>query len=298
MTQRFAALPGKTKGILCLVFSTFTLAWMQALVGLLGEDFGIWQMLLVRSVVNAIVAGGILFAGGSRKLVDFLGTPSQQPFLLFRSVFSCASLTLLFYASARGAQADVAIINNLRPFFIAVLAVLFLRERPTRALFPALALAFLGTLIASRPVFATAALPLLAALASAIVSSVVFVAIRRYQGICGGMTMALHYALVCMLIALPPALAQYRAPTAGQWALLLGMGLVASVCQILQVYTYLFAPPAEISVYGYLGIPFSMLFGYLLLGQAVTSHACAGTCIILCAALLKHRWDRSEAKGQ
>ena len=72
------------------------------------------------------------------------------------------------------------------------------------------------------------------------------------------------------------------------------LGILAALVQICLTYSYRMAPAGEVSVYNYSGIIFSMIFGYLILGQAVGVTSILGGALVIGASLLVYFYNRKH----
>ena len=58
-------------------------------------------------------------------------------------------------------------------------------------------------------------------------------------------------------------------PTGREFFLLMLIGIFGGFGQIALTYSYRMAPAAEISIYNYSGIVFSIILGYIFLGEVL-----------------------------
>ena len=64
------------------------------------------------------------------------------------------------------------------------------------------------------------------------------------------------------------------------------IGVCGSLGQICITYAYRFAPAGEISIYNYTGIIFSMLLGYTVLGESLSSTTLIGSVFVIIGSLM------------
>ena len=83
----------------------------------------------------------------------------------------------------------------------------------------------------------------------------------------------------------PAVLLDFTVPAPVQWLALIGIGVFGGLGQITQMWAYERAPVGEINIYGYSGILFSMLLGFLFLREHVTAAAAIGGALVLAAGI-------------
>ena len=64
------------------------------------------------------------------------------------------------------------------------------------------------------------------------------------------------------------------------------IGVGGSFGQIAITYAYRFAPAAEVSIFNFTGILFTVLFSTLLLGEQIKPNSIVGALLVLAASLL------------
>jgi drug/metabolite transporter (DMT)-like permease len=274
----------KQKGILFMLLSAFSFAFMQALVGLLGPTVNIWEMLVIRSIINCVV----IFILIRRKGALLFGSRGQQPALFARSILGTLGMICMFYAASNGNQADVTILNKTSLFLIAIFAVIFLKEKPSKILLPVLILAFVGTYISSQPAFNTNLLSTLAALGSSIATAFTAMLLRYFRGKSDALTVVFHLSCVTAIMALPGIKMDFLLLTQSQWILLILMGIAGAIGQIMVTLAYQLVPAGEVSVYNYSGIIFSMILGFLILGQPIHGYSVIGGGLLIVASVLMY----------
>ena len=134
-----------------------------------------------------------------------------------------------FYAIARLRLADAVLLNQSMPLFIPLVERAWLGERIPPRLWGVLALGFAGLMLILRPgtgVFEPAAL---FGLASAVLASVAQVGIRRLTRTEPVTRIVFYFGLVASVVALPPAVYWWKTPSPATWAVLLLMGVFATV---------------------------------------------------------------------
>ena len=271
----------KQKGIILMLLSALSFAAMQVVVKLTRE-IPTMEQIFVRNLFILIAAFFII----RRKRGSLYGPLHYQPQLFGRSLFGFLGLITLFYASSHAAQGDVTVLNKLSPVFVTLLAVLFMHEKLPKIQIPALALSVLGAFIVFRPSFSSNPFPLFMALLSALTSGVAYTFLGYFKDKVDGLTVIMHFSTFSAVASLPFMLMDFVMPDLGQFLLLLLIGVFGSLGQAFITYAYRYAPASEISIYNYSGILFSLLLGFLILGEPVKGSSVFGGALVAAASLM------------
>lgn len=274
-----------------MLLSALLFAAMQLAATITGPDIPVMEQLLFRNVFSLVFLA--LF---HKKGNTWLGTRAQQPLLWAWSLTAGLSVVCLFLSVREGDQGSVAVICRTSGFWVTLLAWLFLKEKISRLQLLAVFLAFAGAALTAGPVSAggMSAFSAGMALAEAILASLSTLFLGMLKNKADPLAVAIHFSVVCILLSLPFTLANFVRPSGGQLLCMLFVGLFGAAGQLAQIWSFARAPVAEVNIYGYSGILFSMLLGRLFLGEVVGMRALAGAAIIIGAALLTYRGAHRE----
>lgn len=128
--------------VLSAVFAALTS--ILAKVGIEGVDSDLAT--LIRTFVIVIVLGVFVFAAG-KWTNPFSLRPKTLTFLLLSGLATCASWICYFRALQLGEASKVAPVDKLSVVLVALLAVLFLGERPSVKDWIGIALVGIGTIV-------------------------------------------------------------------------------------------------------------------------------------------------------
>jgi drug/metabolite transporter (DMT)-like permease len=213
---------------------------------------------------------------------------------LVRGLAGVSAVACYFFAIARLRLADAVLLNQSMPLFIPLVERVWLGERVPRRLWGVLALGFAGLLLILRPgtgVFEPAAL---VGLASAVFASVSQVGIRRLTRTEPVARIVFYFGLVASAVALPPAAWWWKNPSAGTWAVLLLMGVFATVGQFTLTRAYLHAPAASVGPFLYAGPVFAGLLDWILWSRLPDALFVVGATVVVLSASLALRLRHPE----
>jgi len=217
---------------------------------------------------------------------------------LVRGLAGVSAVACYFYAIARLRLADAVLLNQSMPLFIPLVERLWLGEKVPRRLWGVLLLGFVGLLFILRPgsgVFDPAAL---VGLASAVLAAIAQVGIRRLTRTEPVTRIVFYFGLVASVVALPPALYSWRSPSAATWAVLLLMGVFATVGQLTLTRAYVHAPAARVGPFLYVGPVFAGVLDWALWGRLPDLLFVVGAVLVVSAATLAlRRQPRATARA-
>lgn len=267
-----------------MMFSGLSFALMGAMVKYAGE-IGLPAKVFFRNLVTL----GITSAIALRMRENPLRPTANWPGLLLRSVAGLAGVFLYFLALGKLNLADASLLNKTSPFFVAIFAVVLLKEKFNRALLSALIMAFVGALLIIKPRFDLSALPALAGFASGMFAGLAYVLVRSLKGRESPNRIIFTFSLFSTLATAPFLLVSAFDPTTAQWFALVGTGVFAAGGQFGLTFAYHQAAAARISIFSYLHVLFALLIGYLFWNEKPDLASLLGGVLIVAAAVKTHR---------
>lgn len=267
---------------------------MDATAKHLGAQFDALQVTFVR------FAAGCLFAV---PLWLWWRTPwparSQWPWHGLRAVLLLVALLCWFSSLSRLPLVQALGVGYTAPIFIALLAMLVLRERPERTIWLALALGLAGVAVALWPELSASAdagsAARIAGLALAAVSAVSYAGVvvlwRRQAQQDALWTILLVQNLLPLLLLAPLAVWRWQ-PMAlpDLWPSLL-MGALATLGLLAMTWAFTHIEASRAAPMEYTGMVWGALLGYTLFGEVPTGWnlASAGLILLGCVLLLPRR---------
>ncbi|MDR1895011.1 MAG: DMT family transporter [Spirochaetales bacterium] len=246
-------------------------------------ELTVFQTTLFRSLVNLgiILVPMIKKAAGGPGAELFWGRRGNRRFLMLRAVCGLLGVGALFYALPRMPIGDSSALSRLHPFFITLLAALFLKEKITPPRILALIIGFAGALFILKPRFDFSLLPGLLCFSASLWTAGAYTALHCLGGREAPETPVFWFAGLTILVTLIPALAFWVSPSPAGWACLLAAGGFAALSQFCITRAYQGAPAGAISVFEYTHILFSLLLGWFLLGETPDLWSLLGSLMII-----------------
>ncbi len=201
-----------------------------------------------------------------------------------RIIWGLIGMAGAFHGYATLPLASVTALGFTMPLFLTLLAVPLLGERIDGRRLAAVLAGFLGVMVMLRPGGGGPGqwLDYLAVLAAALAWALAMISIRR-MGEAGesGVTIVAWFAIGCSAISVVFALPVWVWPSAGQWALLAGVGLVSAVAQLMMTEAYRRGDTTLVAPFEYSAILWTTLLGVLVWGEAPDGYDALGIAILV-----------------
>ena len=269
-----------------MLISALGFALMSALVkeaGLLGIP--LLQIIFVRAVISIALSLADIHRAGVHPL-------GHRRVLLFgRGLSGFLALTGVFYALLHLSMAQATILQYLHPVFTALLAFVFLAERPTAATLASITLSLLGLICMVMPYWESGASapaslwPVMAGLGGALGSGIAYTLVRKLVATEHPSVIVLYFPLVCVPGTLFLGGADFVWPTATGWWVLLGVGCFTQVGQLALTKAMQRDAASRVTSLSYLQIIFAAVLGWWVFGEIPTQATVLGGSFILLGAV-------------
>jgi drug/metabolite transporter (DMT)-like permease len=258
----------------------------------LSASLPIAQIVWARYVGAAVIA---LVA--SRPLSRPALLRSRRPRLqLLRSVLLFVATTANVFAVRQLQLSETATISFLTPVFVALLAGPVLGEKVSAERMIAIALGFLGVLIATRPGTGAFQPIVLLAVAGVVCNSLYVLATRKLAGADSPQT-TLAWTQVAGLVFLTPILPWvWKQPgSAAVWAVMGVMGVFGAASHGMLIVAHRYAPAPTLTPFTYTQLIWMIISGVVVFGQWPAPTTLVGAALVVaCGAYLAVK----ERKGR
>jgi len=266
-------------------------ALQDAIVKWLVADYGVPEILFVRSLVIVLIAGVL---ARYRRHPSILKSPHRGTVLLRATLMLVA--WLLFYNSARYlGLAELTTLYFSAPIIVMFLSILILKEKISTGRWIACIAGFIGVCVAANPTHSPNLLPaamcLIAGFCWALSTIFIRLVSRTESTLTQMFATSLLFAIACGLW-LPWA---WKTPDAIGVALMIGLGLVATLGQFLLYEGFRHAPASALAPVEYTGLIWAFLYGYALWAEIPTMNVFVGAVLIVVSSLVLILWERRAA---
>lgn len=269
-----------------MVVAAFFFGLMGVFVKLGSASLSSSALVFWRTLIGVLLLGIPALLKGQRFATPCLRRHIQRGLLAY------TSLLLYFYAIAHLPLATAVTLNYTSPMFLALLSVVFLREKLSpRALF-ALALGFVGVVLLLRPTLASDAwLVGLMGLCSGLLAGWSYLHVRELARLGEPeWRIVFYFALIATLGGAVLVSFEGWQPMDGYTMLMVaGLGITATIAQLAMTRAYKVGNKLVAANLSYLTVVFSTLLGVLLWDESLPGASLSAIILIVISGMLASR---------
>ncbi|MEZ5830039.1 MAG: DMT family transporter, partial [Dongiaceae bacterium] len=263
-------------------------------------DYPVHQAIAIRGIVAVLILLGYIAYSG--KLASLRS--ERTGLLIVRGLVLMVAYTTYYLAFPSMKLANIVALWFTVPLFVTALSGPFLGEKVGARRWVATIIGFVGVLAIQRPLTADFTAASLLPLASALTYSISALMARRMGETESAPVMSFYQNLVYLLVALVMAavfggggfagsanpsleflVRGWVSPTARDFALLAGCGVIASVATVLLTQAYRLAEANFVACFEYTAIIWAILGGYMFFGEVPSISSLLGAALIVVAGL-------------
>jgi drug/metabolite transporter (DMT)-like permease len=283
--QKQAAASGRVEnvpsGIVMMIAATLLFAAASAASKWLVGVYPVGEVLFLRSFSSfASCAAMMLPVTG----LSVFATHRPRDHILRGLSQSVSQLALLLAFSLMPLAGAVAI-NFSSPLFAALVSIVWLKERAGWVRGGALIVGFVGVLVVTNPGANSLTLGALFALINAVMYGTVTVAVRGMTKTESANTLVIWQLLMLTVMHSFLLLFGWRSPTALDWVLLFGSGLVNMIGQWCWTKALHLAPAPAVTPFYYLMLVWALMFGFVIWGEVPGPSLLIGSGIVVATGL-------------
>ncbi|HTO81183.1 MAG TPA: DMT family transporter [Methylomirabilota bacterium] len=295
LRARWRRLSGNSRGALWMLASGVVFSVMALAIKLLGQRLDNLQIGFFRVVVGfAAVLPFVARAGLARVRTRHLHVHA------IRAVFGLLAMYCSYYAIAHMPLADYTALSFTKPLFATFLAVVILHEVVRWRRWTATAIGFLGVIVMVRPGATTAFQPAaLAALVEAFSIAFLVTLVKRLPPQETTTGMLFHFGLFASVLSLGPAIYAWQWPTAFEWLLLIGVGVLGAMAQSFWIRSFRAGDASVVAPFDYLRLLFAGFIGFAVFSELPTLWTLIGAGVIVTSTLyIAHREAQLSRKSR
>jgi drug/metabolite transporter (DMT)-like permease len=255
-----------------------------------------WQVVaFARSTLIVLLVGGL--AAWNRTPFVFF-RPAR---LWLRSLSGSISLLCTFYAFMHLPVSNVLTLTNLFPIWVAVLSWYVTGVRPSARVGLAIACAIGGLFLLPQPELEGGKLAFWIAIGASFFTAVAMLGLHRLHDV-NPKAVVVHFSMVSLLFVtlafwiFPRTASPSSLSDPVTWFELLGVGVSASVGQLLLTKAFAAGDPSKVSVVGLTSVVFALLLDVAISRHAIDSRSMLGMALILLptAWVMLERHEKDE----
>lgn len=279
-----------TLGVALMAAGYFVFALNDALGKYLVASFGVAQLVAIRSVGSFLVLGPMLLRKGENPFRRI-----ERPLLQVARVAFATLDTGLFYAACVFMPlADVMTFYMAGPIYTLLAARLLLGEQIGWRRWTAIAVGFVGVLIALKPSTASLTGPALLALVGSVCYSLALVLNRMLPGT-SSTALGTFQTVGALVAAGLLAVLDWRPLTGSGVFWMMFLGVVAISAHLMIIQAMKLAPVAVLAPFQYTLLLWGIVMGWAIFGDVPGWNVLAGAGVIVAAGLfIFHREKRVQ----
>ncbi|BBK44610.1 multidrug transporter [Allostella vacuolata] len=280
LAARWSGLAPTSRGLAWFLLDQVLLVSTFVLIKWLGAHYSVFQIVFLRLAVGLVVLAPKIAALGPAGL-----RTRRFGEHMWRNVCSIVGMTCSYLALTRLPLAEATIVSFTGPMIMTVLAVLLLGEKVRWRRWSAVLVGFSGVLLIAQPGAGTPLDALAIALFGTFVTCLSVATAKNLLRHEPAMQVTIWYTMLSLLLAAPLGIWSWQWPTAAEWPLFVGIGLLATAGHYCFLRAYAEAEAGYLAGFGYVRLLFAIAIGYFVFGEVPTQWALAGAAVILSSAV-------------
>lgn len=282
------------KGVQYMLLASLTFAFMGAFAKLASQHMSSLEVVFFRNIAGVVLVG---FAVLKKPMVQKGGKPWL---LFFRGFMGFSALLAFFYNIAHISLGDAMTYSKTSPIFTAIFAWMFLSEKLSIKAWIAIFIGFIGMLFITQPTEIGFSKYDVLGIFSGVGAALAYTSIRELRAFYDTRAIVLSFVSVgtlgpIILFFISPyihiseldfMLGKFIMPTGIVWVYVIGMGILATISQLLMTKAYGETKAGIIGAVSYMNIPFSILVGWILGDNLPNLVSATGIILIIFAGIM------------
>lgn len=262
--------------------------------------------ILVRYLVTDLHASVIVFFRSLFGLIYILPWIMVNPSVLnssfriqhaIRAVLKMLSLVLFFMAIASATLADVTAIMFTTPLFVTLGAFVILKENLPLVRIAAVVTGFIGTLVILQPNQSELQLPLMLALAGAILTAIIQIMLKHMSKKDSTRTLVTWNLILIVPVSAIPLLWYWSQPSYWQLLILAAQGAIGVLNMSLITRAMSLAPASVVAPFDFIKLPAVAILAYLVYSEIPGIATAIGAALIFMSILMLAASTRTPKTG-
>lgn len=274
-----------SQGVKFMLLASFTFTLMKVCIKLLPHIPAI-EIILFRSVISMVIS---LYFLKSQK-VNIWG--NNKPVLVGRGVAGAIALIIYFSLLQKIPLATASTLQYLAPIFTAVLGIFIVGEkvRPIQWIF--FAVSFAGILVIQGFDPRISFMHLTMGITASLFMGFAYNFIRKLKTSEHPLVIIFYFPLIVLPISAIWSSFVWVQPIGFDWLILIAVGLFTQIAQFLMTKAYQQEELNKVSILTYIGIIYSLAFGFFLFDESYNLVTYLGMALVLSGVILNVMWKK------
>ena len=272
-----------------MLFASFTVTLMKVCVKLIPHIPAI-EIILFRTVISL----GISLFFLTRQRVSVWG--NNKLVLVGRGVTGATALIIYFSLLQQIPLATASTLQYLAPIFTAVLGIYLVGERVQKLQWLFFAMSFAGVLVIQGFDPRISFWHLLMGISASFFMGLAYNFIRKLKSSEHPLVIIIYFPMVMLPISGIWSAFVWVQPQEWDWLVLILVGLFTQIAQFLMTKAYQKEELSKVSILTYIGIIYSLAFGFFLFDETYNMITYAGMALVLSGVILNVVWKKVPRK--
>ncbi|MEO9869575.1 DMT family transporter [Ekhidna sp.] len=269
-----------------MLFASFTFTLMKVCVKLVPHIPAI-EIILFRSVISLAISLFFL----SRQRVNIWG--NNKPVLIGRGVAGAIALMIYFSLLQQIPLATASTLQYLAPIFTAVLGIYLVGEKVKKLQWLFFAMSFAGIMVIQGFDPRISFWHLVMGISASFFMGLAYNFIRKLKTSEHPLVIIFYFPLIMLPISGIWTAFVWVRPAGTDWVVLILIGLFTQVAQFLMTKAYQKEELSKVSILTYIGIIYSLAFGFFIFDETYNLVTYAGMALVLSGVILNVAWKKS-----
>ncbi len=271
-------------GALFILLGEAMLGIMGGIIKHLSSDLSTQQVVFFRNVAGLIMLIPILLKTGFSELKT-----QRFHWHLMRALVGLSAMYCFFFVLARMPLAEAFLVKLTSPFFMPIIAYVWLKESIGPNTRWAIIIGFIGVAFILRPGTDSFSYFAIIGLIGAALAALAKVTIRKMGDTESSVAIVFYFGLISAVISAPPAFYAWQEVPDTAWGWIVAMGAIATLGQLALTQAYRIAPTGKIGIYVYSSVIYGAAMGWVFWGEVPLWSTWLGSAFIIAAGLINIR---------
>jgi drug/metabolite transporter (DMT)-like permease len=262
-----------------MLFAVFTFSLMKVFVKTLAH-IPVMEVILFRAIISLVISYVLLV----RQKVPVFG--KNKKLLIARGVTGAIALTMNFYLVQEIPLATTSTLTYLAPVFSTLIGVFLVRERVKWIQWIFFAFSFGGILVIQGFDVRISYFHLGIGITTSVFMGLAYNFVRKLNTTEHPLVIIFYFPLVLLPVAGLWSALFWVQPVGMDWFNLLMVGITTQIAQFFMTKSYQNSEISTVSILNYLGIVFSITFGYFLFDETFNLMTYLGMAMVLLGVVL------------
>ena len=263
--------------ILFILITSVMFALLDTGVKFFGQFYPVLQIAWARYVFQMVLVPVVI---GRTRPRDIIRT--KRPWLQVLRSLMMVGATLSFFTAVRYMSvAEAAAIGMISPLMVTALAIPLLGEKVGPRRWMAVACGLIGALIIIRPGYGVLSWAAILPVITAICYALYQITTRMLAEIDPPITTFFYSGAVGVVVLSLAVPFSWQTPTAGGWAMMISLGLLAGAGHYCIIQAIRRAPASVLAPFGFVQLVWVTILGYLVFGDVPDKPTILGAAIVV-----------------